>query len=149
MTGKNGVLLTFAIILTAIYCYFFTDWFRVKTIQIIPANRMVGCLIPGSEAAPITFTLNTEYRLTSIKVIALKDLETNKIALPKWHLISSSNSVPTRGFLYGMDVGGMTFSKLKYGVDDLNVGDPYRLVIEAGKMKGHVDFLPVPATRRR
>ncbi len=77
----------------------------------------------------------------------MKEFETNKVAVPKWHLISSSNSVPTRGFLYGMDIGGMTFSKLKTGVGDLNVGDPYRLLIEAGKMKGHVDFLPVPATR--
>ncbi len=47
MTGKNGALLTFAILLTALYCYFFTDWFKVKTIQIIPANRMVGNLVPG------------------------------------------------------------------------------------------------------
>jgi len=149
MTGKNGALLTLAIALIAIYCYFFTDWFHPKTIQIIPANRMVGTLVPGSEAAPITFTLNGEYRLTSVKVIALKDLETSKIALPKWHLVSSSNSVPTRGFLYGMEIGGMTFSKLKSGADDLNVGDPYRLSIEAGKLKGHVDFLPVPASRPR
>ncbi|MDB6040053.1 MAG: hypothetical protein JWM99_3894 [Verrucomicrobiales bacterium] len=149
MFGKNGFLLTFAILLTATYCYFFTDWFRVKTIQIIPGNRMVGTLMPDSQAAPITFSLDNDYRLTSIKVISLREAETNKVVIPKWHLVSSSNSVPTRGFLYGMPIAGMKNSTLKSAADDLQVGEPYRLLLEAGKTRGQVDFLPAPATPRR
>lgn len=148
MFGKNGLLLTVAILLTAAYCYFFTDWFRVKTIQIIPANRMVGTLIPDSEAAPISFSLDTDYRLTSVKVISIQEAETNKTVIPKWHLVSSSNSVPTRGFLYGMPIGGMKSATVKSGADDLRVGEPYRLLIEAGKSRGQIDFLPAPAQKR-
>jgi hypothetical protein len=148
MLGKNGLLLTFAILLTAGYCYFFTDWFRAKTIQIIPSNRMVGALTPDSETAAISFGLDSDYRLTSVKVISLREAETNKTVIPKWHLVSSSNSVPTRGFLYGQPIAGMKSATLKSAADDLQVGEPYRLMIEAGKARGQVDFLPSPARKR-
>src|SRR5437879_1321607 len=105
MTRKSSILLCIALGLGALYIFYFTDFFRRQTIQIIPQTRPVSR--PGAQTYPVTFSLDGKYRLTEIKVVPLQAYKTNKLAMPLWHLVSSSNSAPTHGFLYGMRIKGM------------------------------------------
>src|ERR1700733_5932275 len=49
-------------------------------------------------AINIAFGLDQNYELTSVKVVPLDEWTTNKQAHPLWHLISETNSVPTKAF---------------------------------------------------
>src|SRR5262245_9583170 len=110
---KNGIVLTvIAVLLGAVYIYAFTDWFRSETIQIIPTIR------PGRVAAvprdpdqapvyPVSFAFSGKYKFTCVKVVAADDLATNKHPTPLWHVVSDSNSVPTKSIVYGYPVKGM------------------------------------------
>ena len=60
-----------------------------------------------SAVNPITFGFDRKLRLSSVKVIPVSDIETNKFPHPIWHLLSESNSVPTKDFTYGASIQGM------------------------------------------
>ena len=138
MTRKSSLLVFIALALGALYLYYFTDFFRRQTIQIIPQTRPVSR--PGAQAYPVTFSLDGKYRLTEIKVVPLHAYKTNNLAMPSWHLISSSNSAPTHGFLYGMRIKGMKPSDLVKEAAPLQPNQEYRIMIAAGKARGEVDF---------
>ncbi len=145
MSRGNLFLIPLAVLLAALYAFFFTDWFQTKTIQIVPQNRPAAFWRSRSPVNAVSFTLDGTYKLTSVKVVLLSAFETNKHTVPVWHLISTSNSVPSRGFLYGMPIQGMKPSKLKSKADLLIPNTTYRLFVEAGKAKGAIDFRPQPA----
>jgi hypothetical protein len=144
-------LVLFALILGSIYVYAFTDLFKSKRpIQIyaqvrpmLPNMRHNGRNSDATkqpDMPPITFTLDDDYKLTEIKVVAAEEYKTNKYAHPVWHMITDSSSQPTKGLVYGMKVKGMKPSIPKGHAETLQANTVYLLLIEAGKSKGEVNF---------
>jgi hypothetical protein len=122
--------------------YLFTDWVTPKRIQIIVQNRTV--LVGARRAvAPVSFMLNGTYRLTRIEVVPLSSAPT-KPAAPVWELTSRSNSVPVHGFLYGQKLRGMLPEPSVPKAEPLTLQAPYRLMVQAGRAKGTVDFRIAP-----
>ena len=144
--SKNGIFLSvIAVILAACYVCFFTDFFRTPTIQIIPTVR------PGRPSSiprgpdqdpvhPVSFTLDGKYKLTSVKVVVADDLKTNKYATPLWHLISDSNSLPTKAIVYGFPIKGLKPAIPKTRPEPLLAGVEYTLLIECGKLRSQTNF---------
>jgi hypothetical protein len=147
MSKKNFILLGASFLaVAAFYFYLYKDSFRKPHIQISHTIRASAWALAHSQNSgdeplrTVIFGLERDYRLTSVKVLQVSELETNKYAHPIWELTSDSNSVPTRAFTYGMRIRGMhpPIKGERPGQLDLNV--PYRLVIEAGKINGAHDF---------
>lgn len=144
--SRNGIVLTaIALILGATYVFYFTDLFNKQAIQIIPQvrpNRVSA--IPrtdeGTAVYPVSFALDGKYQLTSVKVVAADDLKTNKYPEALWHLISESNSLPTKSFLYGQKIPGMKPSSPRAIPQPLQPNVSYTLLLEAGKNKGRTNF---------
>ena len=90
------------------------------------------------------FNLDQAYRLTEIKVVRLADWQTNKSTLPLWHLISDSNSIPTKRFYYGAPVRGMKPVVSGTRPEPLATNVIYRLFLTAGHVQGQHDFSPPP-----
>jgi len=72
-------------------------------------------------------------------VVPLLNGKFNKYTEPVWSLVSSSNSTPTKGIIYGLAIPGMT---AQTNPQPLKPGLAYRLLVEAGSIKGEVDFKP-------
>src|SRR6185295_6370930 len=135
---KNGIFLSvIAVLLGACYVYFFTDLFLKETIQIIPTIR------PGRPSAiprgpdqenvhPVSFALDGKYKLTDVKVCVAAELATNKYATPLWHLISDSNSIPSKAIIYGGPIKGMKPETPKAHPEPLLPDVEYTLLVEAG-----------------
>jgi hypothetical protein len=62
-------------------------------------------------------------------------------------MISSSNSVPTKGIVYGMDVPGMRSAVDGASAEPLDPIQTYRLLVEAGSVKAQHDFTLEPTDR--
>ena len=102
---------------------------------------------PASATDPIFFAFDRKLKLTSLKVIPVSEIETNKYPHPIWHLVSKSNSVPDRGLVLRHAYPQACGPPCKGATPDpLEPGVPYRLLIEAGKLKAEHDFVPVPKT---
>jgi hypothetical protein len=148
---KNGIVLSIiAVILAAVYVVYFTDWFRKDGIQIIPTVR------PGSASViprdpddvpvhRVSFALDGKYKLTSVKVLVASELATNKYATPLWHLISDSNSVPTKSITYGTPITGMKPALPRARPEPLLANVEYTLMLEAGKTRSQTNFHTTPA----
>jgi hypothetical protein len=131
-------------VLATVYAIYFTDWFKPKTFKIFHTSRNLHPMRPGQVRTGVLtslqFGVNRELRFTELKVVPLAAWETNKQALPLWHLISVSNSVPVKSFYYGQNIPGLhpaimgTHSELP----ETNV--TYRLFITAGKYSAYHDF---------
>jgi hypothetical protein len=88
------------------YYHFFRGRYAAKPIIIHVSLR------PSRRAQtpvyPVYFTLNDDFKLTSVKVVPLDDDgQINPATMPVWNLVSDSNSAPTRAFLYGQHIPGM------------------------------------------
>jgi len=145
MTKKTIVLSVIALLLGAVYIYFFTDWFSTQTIQITWQVRPTrpSKISRDSKAAPVcpvAFLLRGKFKLTSVKVVAAEEFATNKHAPPLWHLISDSNSPPTKAFEYGVRIPGMKPAVPRKQADPLEPEVSYLLMVEAGKIKGSTNF---------
>ena len=144
--SKNGIFLSvIAVILAACYLYFFTDLFQKPGIQIIPTVR------PGRPSSiprdadqdpvhPVSFTLDGKYKLTSVKVVVAEEFKTNKYANALWHLISDSNSLPTKAIVYGFPIKGLKPAIPKAKPEPLLAGVEYTLLIECGKLRSQTNF---------
>ncbi|MGH7951687.1 MAG: hypothetical protein ACREFE_07180 [Limisphaerales bacterium] len=153
MTKKNLVLIAFALALAVVYIYFFTDWFKSKTIQIVHTERpMIRRFRRGAPISVITFGFDRAYRLNEIKVVPLVAWRTNSAVLPVWHLISDAGSEPLKFFRYGQPVRGMKPSVAGSRAQPLEPNVIYRLLVRAGSIKGRHDFqlggLPPTATNQ-
>ncbi len=152
MTRKLSGLIILAVCLAGLSLYFNRDWFAKDDIQIYDRSRPVRAGFVGtrriadSAVDPIVFGFNRMLRLKSVKVVPVAALTTNKYAHPIWHLVSDSNSVPTRSFSYGMRIRGMHPAVKGAAPDPLEPSVTYRLFIEAGKTKAEHDFTTVPRT---
>ncbi len=144
MTRKNAILITVAVLLAAIYGYFFTDWFVTPRIQIISQVRPFKPSAGGAAVHPINLAPDGTYKLSLVKVVPLEAYLTNKFASAVWHLVSVSptNSAPVRGFMYGKLVPGMKLAESNSPPKTLEPDRKYRLFIQSGKAKGEIDFSP-------
>lgn len=148
MPKKQLVLLLVAILLFGAYAYYFTDWFAAENIQIVhslrppPPSRRARSRAaqPNPAVNSVFFSLDRKCGLTEIKVIPVTDLATNKYAHPIWHLVSDSNSVPTKAFVYGAYIRGMHPKVKGVDADPLEPNVPYRLFVAAGDLKGEHEF---------
>jgi hypothetical protein len=146
MTKKNVILIAVALALAGVYVVCFTDWFKPKVIQISYTTRPGRFRSrPGATAnISLTFGLGDDYKLTEIKIVPLAVLQTNPLALPVWHLVSDSNSVPISRFTYGQGIRGMKPEVPGVRAQMLQPNVTYRLLLQAGSLKGQHDF-QVPA----
>jgi hypothetical protein len=95
---------------------------------------------------PVFFSLNNDFRLTSAKVVPWEGDKFNPLGRPIWHLISDSNSVPTRAFRYGQPIKGMKPALKGVQPEALEPDVNYRLLLQAGRVKAFKDFKTRAAT---
>jgi hypothetical protein len=151
MTRKQVILIALAVLLGGISLYLNQDWFAKENIQIFHRSRPVrgGVFRRGKRAdtdqavEPLFFSFDRKLRLTSLKVIPVQEIETNKYPHPVWDLVSDSNSIPVKDLLYGMPIHGMRPSVKGATAEPLEPGVKYRLLIVAGSRKAEHDFEPV------
>lgn len=143
MAKKNIALVSVLIVLGAIYVFNFTSLFQKSEMEITSRLRpqMSGRRGKGAPVGnSISFFLNRKYALTSLKVVEESDFKTNKYPHAIWHLISESNSVPTKVIVYGFPVDGMKPKIEKIRPEVLQTNLSYVLMIEAGNVKGQATF---------
>ena len=141
MTKNNILLVCVVIALGAVYVIFFSNWFTPKTIQIYHTNRNLrSAPVQGNALPNLMFGMRPSSRLTEVKVVSVAALETNKDALPVWHLISDSNSIPLKFFFYGQHIAGMRPAIKGVGCEALDTNVTYRMFLTAGRIKGEHDF---------
>ena len=153
MMRKQWLLVALAVLLGGLSLYLNQDWFANDSIQIYHRSRPARggffrrAKRPETPAVnPVSFWFDRQLKLTSLKVVLVTELETNKYPHPIWHLVSESNSVPTKEFLYGMKIPGMRPAVKGATPDPLEPGVNYRLLLEAGSIKAEHGFTPVPRT---
>ncbi len=147
------MLIALAAVLGGVSLYLNRDWFAGEDIQIHHRSRpaRAGFFRRGKPQRPpatdpVFFAFDRKLKLTSLKVIPVTEIETNRYPHPIWHLVSESNSVPIEEWAYGLPIRGMHPSVKGATPDPLQPGVTYRLILEAGKLKAEHDFTPVPRT---
>lgn len=140
MTKKQLTLIALAAVLGGLSLYLNKDWFDRGDIRIFHRMRPARNASEVS-VAPIMFGFSRQLKLKSLKVVAVKGLETNKHPLPLWHLVSESNSAPIKIFFYGAPILGMHPEINGAQAETLEPGATYRLLVEAGSFKGEHDFV--------
>jgi hypothetical protein len=154
MTRKQWILIALAALLGGVSLYLNQDWFAKDNIQIYHRSRPVrggifrrGKRVDTEQAIePLFFSFDRKLKLTSLKVVPVREIETNKYPHAVWDLVSDSNSVPVKDLLYGMPIRGMRPTVKGATPDPLEPGVTYRLLIEAGSRKAEHDFEPVAQT---
>ena len=149
MTKKSFFLTVFILLLAGLSVYLNRGRFQSEPLSVGSRSIMRGpALRRGIKdpAKPLVFLLNRRQRLTSVKVVPLAELQTNRYPQPVWELVSTSNSVPVKEFTYGANIRGMHPSVKGAVAAPLQPGVPYRVFVEAGSVKAEHDFTPVPRT---
>ena len=141
------MLVALIVMLGGLSLYLNRDWFARDNIQLMhrsrPARGAFGRRGTDNPLInPLSFWFDRKVGLTSLKVIPVFDLETNKYPQPIWYLLSDSNSLPIKDFTYGMRIPGMRPAFKGTAPDPLEPGIKYRLLVEAGKQKIAHDFVP-------
>lgn len=155
MQKQSTVLCLTLLVLGSVYVAYFTDWFRTESIQIVYQPRMIAQRMDpkrGLETKPvfpIAFGFLRKYTFTSVQVVKTDELRNEKYPTPLWHLVSETNSRPTKALVYGVIPPGM-----RPAVDDsqpqpLEPGTSYTLLVEASGLKGATNFVPLAATLTR
>lgn len=145
VTKKTWVGLA-AVLVAGIYIFVYADWFKPAQVQIfhrLTAGRPFRGRRHLQTIAPeltVSFGLEQKLKLTEVKVVPLVAGETSKEALAVWHLVSKSNSVPVKGFLYGDYIHGMEPYVNGTRPHPLETNVTYRLYIKAGSVWGQHDF---------
>jgi hypothetical protein len=156
MTRKHWMWLAGIVLLGGISIYLNKDWFAKDGIQIYHRSRPMRPGVFGRKRTPafdspavnpVIFGFSRKLRLTSLKVVPVSDIETNRFPHAIWFLTSPSNSVPTKDFVYGDSIKGMKPAVQGAMPDPLEPGVNYRLFVEAGDFKAEHDFVPVPRTQ--
>lgn len=145
MSKTKIIFITILVLGLACLSYYMNrDSFAPETIQI--NHRMSPWMRPTNRRAndlgvPVTFTLNGFHPLTTVKVVLVEDMETNKFPHAIWKLVSDSNSVPTSTFNYGAGIRGMRPDVKGARPDRLEPGVAYRLIVETKKdLRAQHDF---------
>src|SRR5262245_29651403 len=129
MNRQTSYLVFLIAILVGIGVYRFKDdLFGPKKIQIFYRNFPARS--GGAEKFSLSFYLDKPYQLRSIKVVSVKDAETNKYPHALWHLVAQTNSVPTEQFKYGGHIVGMKSDMPHAAPESLEPGQKYKLIVE-------------------
>lgn len=150
MTKKVWMLAALAVVLGSASLYLNRDFFGSGTIEVHHRSRPARAPFARRQRPddavinPLIFTFDRKLKLTSLKVVPVSDLETNKFPHPIWHLVSESNSVPIKMFTYGANIQGMHPENKGLEPEPLEPGVKYRLFIQAGSFKAEHDFVPEP-----
>jgi hypothetical protein len=148
MAKKPWLPIALLVVIGGLFIYLNRDWFQRRPIQISHRlYRFAGRFGGADTPSPVMFEFDRRLKLTSIKVVGLADAQTNKYPQPLWHMVTSSNSVPTKGFVYGLDVLGMRSAVNDASAEPLDPRQTYRLLIEAGSLKAEHDFTLEPTER--
>ena len=127
--------------LFAVYAVYFTDWFKPKILLVSHTYRN---LHPGPARAgvlrPLIFGLNRPTPLTEISVVPFDAYQTNKNVPTLWHLVTDSNSVPTKTFFYGEYIRGMKPAIKGTHAEDLETNVPYLIILHSWRLKGEHKF---------
>lgn len=138
---KTPFLITIIAVIGAWVLYLNKDWFTRPPIQISHRFHAFSARFGGQEnSAPVLFEFNRKLKLTSITVAPIPSLGSKQVGRPIWHLISRSNSVPTKGFVYGMEVPGMQPAVRGQAAEPLLSAGTYRITIQEGSHKAEHDF---------
>lgn len=144
MNKKQNWLIAALVVVAVVYVYFFTNWFKPKTIKIFDTSRQTMRRVRrfrGDDDLPyVLFGMEGRFRLTEIKVVPLASFQTNSDTPPVWHLVSDSNSPPVQQFVYGQRIRGMKPAFAGDEPGDLETNVMYRLFVSAGRIKGQHDF---------
>ena len=101
------MLIALAVVLGGISLYLNQDWFAKDNIQIVHRSRPARGVffrrgkraVTQAAVEPLFFSFDRKLKLTSLKVIPVQEIETNKYPHPIWDLISDSNSVPIKDLM--------------------------------------------------
>lgn len=141
MTKKNWFLIGAAAVLLVTYVVFFTSWLQPQTVKIFHTSRNLRPQLSRAGAIPsLIFGLNQRLKLTDVRLVPLADFQANPKVLPLWHLVSDSNSVPVKSFFYGQHIRGLKPAVPGTHPQPLATNVTYRLIVQAGKIKGEHDF---------
>jgi hypothetical protein len=134
------------LVVAGLLFYVYRDAFRAREILIThrvvtgPPIRGLSRTNQDLKITQVAFGLDRKYALTEIKVISLTSLEAGTNAMPLWHVISDSNSIPVKAFAYGDHIRGLR-PLVKQGCAlALEPNVNYRLVVRAGRQTGQHDF---------
>ena len=143
MTKKNAILIAVAVILTAVYVVYFTDWFKPKTVQIYHIVRTPHTRkAKAKKVEPLLiFGINQKLKLTEIKVVPADEFKTNQFTLPLWHLVSDSNSVAVSTIVYGQTIRGLKPAIKGAVPQTLATNVAYHLIVTADVIKAEHDFV--------
>ena len=151
MTTKSILLTIVLVALAAFYVFYISDWFNKPTIQIVYTKRACSVSrIPrddNTEVYPVSFSFNQKYRLTTVKVLNASEFATNKYAHPLWHLVSASNSLPTKVLIYGTAPRGMKSEVANAKPQPLLPKVNYLLLVQAREASGRIEFQTSEAVR--
>lgn len=128
------------IVLGGIYLVYFTSFFQKPSVRISARPRVERSHRSGKETASVSFSFDQKLSISELKVVALSDFETNKYPHALWNLVSDTNSIPLKGFAYGEFIKGMKPKVAKVRPEPLQPQTKYRLLVDAGKIQGQVDF---------
>ena len=148
------MLIALAVVLGGFSLYLNKDWFAGDVIQIQHRSRPARMGFfrrtkrpETSPTDPVFFAFDRKLKLTSLKVIPVSDIETNKYPHPIWYLVATTNSVAIADFTYGGYIPGMRPAVKGATADPIEPGVKYRLLIEANNgAKAKHDFVPNPRT---
>jgi len=144
MNKRGLVLIVVAALLGVLYAYKFTDWFEKKSIQ-ISFRSLPDRAMNKEGASSVTFFFARQHDVDAIKVFLDEEAEL-KGALPIWHVVAESGSVPLTDFSYGAAIPGLRpFIKNKDPLP-LKPGGAYRVVVFSGKEHGEKTFRPAAST---
>ena len=89
----------------------------------------------------VAFGFNKRYRLSLLKVVAAADLATNKYPVPLWHLVPDAKPAAVKAVTYGRPVPGMKPAVADLEPQALEPNIEYVLLVEAGKIHSHTNFI--------
>jgi hypothetical protein len=150
MTKRSLVLIGVAAALAFVYVAFFKDFFRAPRIEMIAQIRPTrGVKAPVGEVPvdPVSFAFDQKYAISEIRVVAEQDEKTNKYPHELWHLISDSNSIPTKVLIYGQSPRGMKPKVPRARPEPLEPDVVYKIYVTAGDAKGEKRFHTREAVR--
>jgi hypothetical protein len=138
---KTPFLITLVAVIGGLVLYSNRDWFARPPIQISHRFHAFSGRFGGQDRlAPVLFEFNRKVKLTSITVVPVAAAGSKQSGHPIWHLVSRSNSVPTKGFVYGMEVPGMQQAVRGQTPEPLVPSGTYRLLVEEGSSKAEHEF---------
>jgi hypothetical protein len=146
MTRSGIFLSVLAVALGIIYVVYFTDWFRTRTMRVIPQIRPASReLIPsrartGPATYPVSFSFDGDYQFTEVKVLPADAVAANSQAKPLWHLVANPRSAPTPSITYGIPLQGMKPATPRARAEPLEPDKDYVLLVKAVKAKGQIKF---------